>query len=410
GAGHARFAAASDGDRLRDPADGPVHRRKARGIALARVALDRRLRARLCNDRRGARRARPRRSGRRGVAGRAAQRAARLRHFGRRRAFRCDRVPARRPRVLDGMEAHGDVRRDDRADVPRAGERRSARVRCRQRDDGRADRSRRARGRVGRQLGDRRAVRGERCVRSARRRVDRADHRHSADRLADPMSDAPFLADVVRTARGVVLAVLPLAVLFTVFQVFFLRLPRAEVTRIASGTLLASVGLFLFLLGVAVGFMPFGRAIGEAVGAVPQTALVALLGAVLGFVTTWGEPAVRILADQVEQASAGSIRQPVVLFAVCAGVAVAVGLGMLRIAYDLPLLWILVPGYVLAIALIWASDRAFVAIAVDSGGVATGPLANTFLLALALGAAAAVAGRDPLVHGLGLVALIALAP
>jgi len=224
------------------------------------------------------------------------------------------------------------------------------------------------------------------------------------------MSDAPFLADVVRTARGVVLAVLPLAVLFTVFQVFFLRLPRAEVTRIASGTLLASVGLFLFLLGVAVGFMPFGRAIGEAVGAVPQTALVALLGAVLGFVTTWGEPAVRILADQVEQASAGSIRQPVVLFAVCAGVAVAVGLGMLRIAYDLPLLWILVPGYVLAIALIWASDRAFVAIAVDSGGVATGPLANTFLLALALGAAAAVAGRDPLVHGLGLVALIALAP
>ncbi|HEX6993641.1 MAG TPA: DUF1538 domain-containing protein [Gammaproteobacteria bacterium] len=224
------------------------------------------------------------------------------------------------------------------------------------------------------------------------------------------MSDVPFLADVVRTARGVVLAVLPLAVLFTVFQLLFLRLPRVEVSRIARGTLMASAGLFLFLLGVATGFMPFGRAIGQAVGSMRQTALVVLLGAVLGFVTTWGEPAVRILADQVEQASAGSIRQRVVLFAICAGVAIAVGLGMLRIAYDLPLLWILVPGYVLAIALIWLSDRAFVAIAVDSGGVATGPLANTFLLALALGAAAAVAGRDPLVQGLGLVALIALAP
>src|SRR5690606_33065754 len=92
------------------------------------------------------------------------------------------------------------------------------------------------------------------------------------------------------------------------------------------------------------------------------------------------------------------------------GVAVAVGVGMLRIAYDIPLLWILVPGYVLVIAMIWLSDREFVAIAVDSGGVATGPLANTFLLALALGAASAVDGREPLLHGLGLVALIALAP
>ena len=53
--------------------------------------------------------------------------------------------------------------------------------------------------------------------------------------------------------------------------------------------------------------------------------------------------------------------------------------------------------------------RGFVAIAIDSGGVATGPLANTFLLALGFGVAA-VAGRDPLVHGLGLAALIALAP
>jgi hypothetical protein len=224
------------------------------------------------------------------------------------------------------------------------------------------------------------------------------------------MNDVPFLVDLVRTARGVALAVLPLAALFAVFQVLFLRLPRAEIVRIATGTLMAAIGLFLFLLGVGVGFMPFGRTIGEAIGALEDRWLLLTFGAVLGFVTTWGEPAVRILADQVEQASTGAIRQGVVLVAVCLGVAAAVGVGMLRIAYDWPLLSILVPGYLLAIALIWISDRAFVAIAVDSGGVATGPLANTFLLALALGVAAAVAGRDLLVHGLGLAALIALAP
>jgi len=224
------------------------------------------------------------------------------------------------------------------------------------------------------------------------------------------MTDVPFLTDVVRTARGVALAVFPLAALFAVFQALFLKLPRIEVSKIVTGTLLASVGLFLFLLGVAVGFMPFGRAIGEAVGAMAQKWLVALFGFVLGFVTTWGEPAVRVLADQVEEASTGAIREGLVLITMCVGVGVAVALGMLRIAYDLPLVWILVPGYVLVIALIWLSDRGFVAIAVDSGGVATGPLANTFLLALAFGASAAVAGRDPLTHGLGLVALIALAP
>jgi hypothetical protein len=224
------------------------------------------------------------------------------------------------------------------------------------------------------------------------------------------MNELPLLADLVRTARGVVLALLPLAALFAVAQLLFLRLPRSEVTRIAKGTLLATAGLFLFLLGVGVGFMPFGRTIGEAFGAMAQKWPLLIFGAVLGFVTTWGEPAVRILADQVEEASTGAIRQGVVLAAVCLGVAAAVGVGTLRIAYDWPLLWILVPGYALATGLIWVSDRTFVAIAVDSGGVATGPLANTFLLALAFGVVATVAGADPLMDALGLVALIALAP
>jgi Protein of unknown function (DUF1538) len=224
------------------------------------------------------------------------------------------------------------------------------------------------------------------------------------------MSDAPILTDLVRTAIGVGLAVLPLAALFIVFQVLFLRLPRAEVSRIVIGTLMASAGLFLFLVGVDIGFMPFGRAIGETIAALPQGWLLVPFGLALGFVTTWGEPSVRILTDQIEKASAGSIRQSVVLFVICVGVAVAVGSGMFRIAYGVPLLWLLVPGYLLVIAMIWLSDRSFVSIAVDSGGVATGPLANTFLLALALGASSAIVGRESLAEGLGLVALIALAP
>ncbi|HEU4618833.1 MAG TPA: DUF1538 domain-containing protein [Gammaproteobacteria bacterium] len=224
------------------------------------------------------------------------------------------------------------------------------------------------------------------------------------------MSSTPILELVVRTAGSVALAVLPLAALFAAFQLLFLRLPRSEVVRVATGSLIAAIGLFLFLLGVGIGFLPFGRAIGQAIASISHEWLLVPFGMILGFVTTWGEPAVRILADQVEQASAGSIRRPLVLLAICAGVAVAVGMGLFRIAYGVPLLWLLVPGYILVIVLMWLGDPEFVAVAVDAGGVATGPLANTFLLALALGASSSIGGKDLLTQGFGLVALIALAP
>jgi len=224
------------------------------------------------------------------------------------------------------------------------------------------------------------------------------------------VSDALALAHLGSTLWSVVLAVLPLAVFFLVFQVLFLQLPVKEVSRILTGTLVASVGLFLFLLGVSIAFLPFGRVIGEALGALPQKWLVVPFGILLGFVTTWGEPAVRILADQVDDASGGSIRRSLVLVAVCVGVALSVGVGMFRISYEIPLLYLLVPGYGVVLAIMWFSKKEFVAIAIDAGGVATGPLANSFLLALAFGASSAMGGQDPLVHGLGLVALIALAP
>jgi hypothetical protein len=133
------------------------------------------------------------------------------------------------------------------------------------------------------------------------------------------------------------------------------------------------------------------------------------VGLLIGFVTTWGEPSVRILADQVEQASNGYIRQRVILYAICIGVAAAGALGFVRIGYELQILYLVVPGYLLVLAMMWFSSKEFVSIAIDSGGVATGPLANTFLLTLALSISAEM-GQDPVTHGLGLVALIVLAP
>lgn len=212
------------------------------------------------------------------------------------------------------------------------------------------------------------------------------------------------------TAWSVALAVLPLLIFFLVMQVLFLQLPVKEVSRILIGTLLAALGLYLFLLGVEVAFLPAGRAIGEALGALAAKWPLVAGGIALGFATAWAEPAVGILASEVEKATGGSIPRRLVLAAICVGVALFVGLGMARIAWDLPLLYVLAAGYGAVLALLAFTEREFVAIAVDAGGVATGPIANSFLLALALGASSAAGGQDPLVQGLGLVALIALAP
>ena len=161
------------------------------------------------------------------------------------------------------------------------------------------------------------------------------------------MTAVALMEKLFSTAWSVITAVLPLVVLFMIFQIFVLGLPRRDVRNILVGTLLAGAGLFLFLVGVTIGLMPFGRAVGDAIGSVAQKWLLLPAGLVLGFVTAWGEPAVRILADQVDYASNGSIRRSLVLYAICFGVSVSGGLGLLRIGFEIPLLYFLVPGYLL---------------------------------------------------------------
>lgn len=224
------------------------------------------------------------------------------------------------------------------------------------------------------------------------------------------MSDIGFAAHLMETAMSVALAVFPLTAIFLVIQFTMLKLPGKKVSEILAGTAIAAVGLFFFLLGVSIGFLPFGYAIGQAIGELESLWLPVGIAVALGFATAWGEPSVRILADQVESGSNGSIGGKMVLWAICLGVAVWVGLGMLRLELDLPFMYLIGPGYGLVLVLLFLNDNEFVAVAIDSSGVATGPIANTFLLAVALGAAASYPNYDAALQGLGFVGLIALAP
>ena len=71
---------------------------------------------------------------------------------------------------------------------------------------------------------------------------------------------------------------------------------------------------------------------------------------------------------------------------------------------------ILIPGYLLALVLFRYSSPAFIAIAFDAGAVSTGPMTVSFILAIAVGAASVLEGRNPLIDGFGLVSLVFMAP
>ncbi|MFH7326716.1 DUF1538 domain-containing protein [Desulfurivibrio sp. C05AmB] len=205
-------------------------------------------------------------------------------------------------------------------------------------------------------------------------------------------------------------ALVPLLAFFLFFQFFVLRLPAAQLLNILKGLVPTFFGLALFLQGVKIGFFPVGTEMGAKLAELHHNWLLIPVGFLLGFVATFAEPAVRILNLEVEKTSSGSIPQKVMLYTLSIGVAVSIAVSMARMLLGIPLWYIIIPGYLIALILIRYSRQNFTAIAFDSGGVATGPMTVTFIMAVSVGAAGVLEGRDPLLDGFGMITLVALAP
>lgn len=210
--------------------------------------------------------------------------------------------------------------------------------------------------------------------------------------------------------QEVAMSLLPLLIIFLLFQFLLLKLPQEEVKRILIGICFSFIGLSLFLQGVHAGFLPTGTLLGEQLARLRFNWVAIPIGLLVGLVTVLAEPAVRILTHEVEKVSGGHINQQIMLYTLSAGVAISIGMAMARIIYGIPLLYLLAPGYLLALLMIKYSPPNFISVAFDSGAVATGPMAATFTMALAVGVASGTAGRDPLMDGFGLIAMATLAP
>ncbi len=218
-----------------------------------------------------------------------------------------------------------------------------------------------------------------------------------------------FISKIPHYAFEVMVAVGPIVVFFLVFRAISGGLGSKGLGKILVGVLYTFVGLTLFLTGVNVGFMPLGNLLGETLADSAFKWFIVPIGMIIGYFIVAAEPAVHVLTKQVEDETSGAIPGKVLSLTLSIGVAASVGIAMLRVLTGIPVLYVLLPGYGIALLLSFFVPDVFTSIAFDSGGVASGPMTATFLLPFAVGACAAVGGNI-VEDAFGVVAMVAMTP
>lgn len=207
----------------------------------------------------------------------------------------------------------------------------------------------------------------------------------------------------------VAISLLPIIAVFFLFQLITRRYPKREMKRVIMGMVYTYIGLVLFLCGVNVGFAPVGSAMGGALAKLSYNWILIPIGMLIGYYIVKAEPAIQVLNHQVENVTNGAVSVKAMNRSMSIGVACSIGIAMLRILIGIPIQWIIIPGYVIALAMSFFVPKIFVGIAFDSGGVASGPMTSTFLLPLCIGVCTALGG-DVMTDAFGVVALVALTP
>lgn len=211
---------------------------------------------------------------------------------------------------------------------------------------------------------------------------------------------------------NVSIAIVPLALFFIVYDLLFVRLSFKQVLRIFIGLFWSYLGLVIFLSAVELGFMPVAQIVGHSLGTGNDYyGIAVLIGGLFGLFAVLAEPAVHVLVKQIETISDGTIKSSTVLISMALGVAIGVALAIVRAHYQWPILYLMIPGYMIAIGLTFLVPKIYTAIAFDSGGVASGPMASTFVMPFAIGYVVAQHGEEAVfADAFGCVAMIALMP
>jgi len=232
----------------------------------------------------------------------------------------------------------------------------------------------------------------------------------------------------VTAVKDALRAIIPLCAFLFFVLAIMLKQKLLHPQEVAVGIGFAVLGMTLFGLGINLGLTPLGGQLGTNV---PSTfaevnvwnsvvtagpvfssadmgkAIAIVFAFFLGYGATLAEPALNALGDTVERITAGAFRKALLMQSVAIGVGLGIGAGILKIAYDIPLYYLLAPPYLLLLFLTWISSEEFVNFGWDSAGVTTGPITVPLVLAIGLG----VGGSIPSVFdGFGVLALASVGP
>ena len=249
---------------------------------------------------------------------------------------------------------------------------------------------------------------------------------HGGEFVTQPYNPGEIegLAQVVTfNITGVALALLPVMLVFIPFQFFLIKMDKKKFIRILLGAIPVYVGLLIFLSSIDFGFAFAGAHIGEAFLNPDRNEmfrwLLLIVGFVLGMAITLSEPAVTVLGEQLEELTEGKIKRMTIRMTLAIGIGFASVLAIVKILTEVNILIYLIPLYIIALIMMKYTNRMFVGLAFDSGGVAGGALTSAFLTPLTLGIAQAVAdehatagtvAQSVLTNGFGIIAFISITP
>ena len=141
-------------------------------------------------------------------------------------------------------------------------------------------------------------------------------------------------------------------------------------------------------------------------GAMTGIVVVLLFAFVMGYGATLAEPALNALGTTVESITVGTFKKTLLMQSVALGVGLGIALGVGKIIWDVPLVWMLAPLYLALLVVTWLSTEEFVNIAWDSAGVTTGPITVPLVLAMGLG----IGTQSGVVEGFGILAMASVCP
>ncbi len=221
----------------------------------------------------------------------------------------------------------------------------------------------------------------------------------------------PFITAIPTYFVESIISILPLFVIFLFLQKVSFKLKKKDFRQVLTGFTFTFIGLLIFLIAVNTGFMDVGTSIGTLLASMDNKFYFVIISFVLGVVIILAEPAVNVLTHQIEEITSGYVKRKAVLISLSVGVGIAVCLSAIRILVPAIQLWhYLLLGYILGLAMMFFVPKLFVGIAFDAGGVATGPMTATFVLAYIQGAAETFEGADLMVDGFGMIAMVAMFP